>query len=174
MDPAEIRLIKLAFESIREPSCFLNCHLGNQLTSAQWSLFRLWQLEKKLRRFVNTITPWPVPIRQSLHIAQFTKTRSIHCGFYKWKTMDDNKKMFTPQLAFDTKIFHCTFVNPWTMYNQRRSRNGVRFLLCIWPLTRFRRASNRAVIHGLMRFFPYCRPPWLFFQLIWNLLYPIY
>ncbi len=38
MDPAEIRLIKLAFESIREPPCFLNCHLGNQLTSAQWSL----------------------------------------------------------------------------------------------------------------------------------------
>ncbi len=31
--------------------------------------------------------------------AQFTKVQSIHRGFYKWKTINDNQKMFIPQLA---------------------------------------------------------------------------
>ncbi len=47
---------------------------------------------KKLRRFVNTI-------------AQFTNAWSIHSGFYKWKTMDDDQKKFILQLAIDTKFF---------------------------------------------------------------------
>jgi hypothetical protein len=42
-----------------------------QLTSVQWSFFRLWQLKKEdLRRFVNTI-------------AQFTNVWSIHHNSYK-------------------------------------------------------------------------------------------
>jgi hypothetical protein len=42
-----------------------------QFTSALWSLFRLWPLKKEeIEVFVNTI-------------AQFTKARSIHSGFYK-------------------------------------------------------------------------------------------
>jgi|LakMenEpi03Aug12_release.lakeMendotaPanAssembly.Ray.scaffolds.fasta_scaffold4347474_1 hypothetical protein len=44
--------------------------------------------------------------------AQFTKARSIHRGFYKRKTIDDNQKNFNPQLAMDTKFFHRTFANP--------------------------------------------------------------
>jgi hypothetical protein len=35
-----------------------------QLTSEQWSLFRLWQLEnEEMEAFCNTITPWLVPVR---------------------------------------------------------------------------------------------------------------
>jgi hypothetical protein len=41
--------------------------------------------------------------------AQFTKAQSIHRGFYQWKTMDDNQKQLTPQLAIDTE-----FANPCT------------------------------------------------------------
>ncbi len=47
--------------------------------------------------------------------AQFTKVKSIHRGFYKWKMKDDNKKKFIPQLAIDTKFFHRAFANPCTM-----------------------------------------------------------
>jgi hypothetical protein len=36
--------------------------------------------------------------------AQFTKVRSIHCVFYKCKTMDDDdQRKFIPQLAIDTE-----------------------------------------------------------------------
>ncbi len=31
-------------------------------------------------------------------IAQFINARSIHSGFFKWKTMDDDQKKFIPQL----------------------------------------------------------------------------
>jgi hypothetical protein len=37
---------------------------------------------------------------------QFTNALSIHSGFYKGKTMDDNKKKFIPPLAIDTKYFN--------------------------------------------------------------------
>ncbi len=37
--------------------------------------------------------------------APFTKARSIRRGFNKWKTIDDNKKKFIPQLAIDTEYF---------------------------------------------------------------------
>jgi hypothetical protein len=30
------------------------------------------------------------------------------------------------QLAIDSEFFHCSFANPYTMYNKRRSRSGVR------------------------------------------------
>ena len=39
--------------------------------------------------------------------------------------MDNDQKKFIRQLAIDTKFF-CTFVNNFTMYNQRRSQSGVR------------------------------------------------
>jgi hypothetical protein len=50
-------------------------------------------------------------------IAQLTNARSIHRGFYKWKTMDEDKKKFISQLAIDTefKFFQCAFVNPGMM-----------------------------------------------------------
>ncbi len=41
--------------------------------------------------------------------AQFTQARSIHRGFYKRKTMDNNPKKFIPQLATDTENFHRAF-----------------------------------------------------------------
>ncbi len=66
-----------------------------------------------MRRFVDTIV-------------HFTNARIIYSGFYKGKTMDDNQKKFFPQLAIDTNFFHSAFVNPCTMYNQRRSQNGMR------------------------------------------------
>ncbi len=40
--------------------------------------------------------------------------------------MDDNQKRFIPPLAIDNAFFRSAFVNPCTMYNQRRSRSGVR------------------------------------------------
>jgi hypothetical protein len=46
-----------------------------------WSAFGRWK-KKKLRRFVNTI-------------AQFTNVLSIHSGFYKWKIIDDIKKVYS-------------------------------------------------------------------------------
>jgi hypothetical protein len=58
--------------------------------------------KKKYRHFVNTV-------------AQFTNVQSIHSGFYKWKTMDDDQKKFILQLAIDTKCFYCAFVNPCSM-----------------------------------------------------------
>ncbi len=51
-------------------------------------LYSAWEKEK-LRRF-NTIT-------------HFTNARSVHSGFYKRKTMDDDQKKFFPQLAIDKK-----------------------------------------------------------------------
>ncbi len=38
--------------------------------------------------------------------AQFTQARSIHRGFYKWKTMDDYQKKFIPQLVQNIFIAH--------------------------------------------------------------------
>jgi hypothetical protein len=43
------------------------------------------------------------------------QTRSIHSGFYQWRTIDDNQKRFIPHLAIDTELFHSTFVNPCMM-----------------------------------------------------------
>jgi hypothetical protein len=46
---------------------------------------------RKKGRFVNTIAPWPVLVRQAL---QFTKVQSIHCGGTcekRWMTI---KKLF--------------------------------------------------------------------------------
>jgi hypothetical protein len=65
---------------------------------------RTWAIEKRrnLGRFANTIT-------------HFTNVQSIHNGFCKWNTMDDNPKKFIPQMAIDTKFFHSTFVNPCMM-----------------------------------------------------------
>jgi hypothetical protein len=65
---------------------------------------------KKWRRFVNTVAPWAVPVRQSLHILQ-------RCGAFiaaftneiRWMTI---KKKFIPQLAIDTKFFHRAIANP--------------------------------------------------------------
>ncbi len=51
-------------------------------------LYSAWEKEK-FRRF-NTIT-------------HFTNARSVHSGFYKRKTMDDDQKKFIPQLAIDIK-----------------------------------------------------------------------
>ncbi len=74
-----------------------------QLTSAQLSWFRHWQFENnKIEAFFNTIT-------------QFTNARIIHCGFYKWKTLDDEQKNVIPQLAIDTEVFHRVFANPCTL-----------------------------------------------------------
>jgi len=49
--------------------------------------------------------------------AQFKKMRSIHCGFYKWKTKDDNqKKVYSKiRLAIDTEFYYRAFANPCTM-----------------------------------------------------------
>jgi hypothetical protein len=69
----------------------------------------------KLRRFLNTIAPRPVPVRQSLHnlqrrgafIAAFTREN-------RWMTI--KKRLFRiPQLAIDTEFFHRTFANPCMM-----------------------------------------------------------
>jgi hypothetical protein len=93
---------------------FLNCELGNQLTSAQWSLFPLWQLENlEIEAFCKHHRAMAVPVRQSLHNLQ--RCRAFIAAFTREKTMDDNQKMFIPQLPIDTKFFHCAFVNPCTM-----------------------------------------------------------
>ncbi len=55
------------------------------------SAFGQWK-KKKLRRFVNTIE-------------QFTNARSIHSGFYQWRMIDDNKKMFILHLAIENDFF---------------------------------------------------------------------
>ncbi len=39
-------------------------------------------------------------------IAQFTNAPSIHSGFYQWRMIDDNQKMFIPHLAIDNDFFH--------------------------------------------------------------------
>jgi hypothetical protein len=38
-------------------------------------------------------------------IAQFTKTRSIHCSFYQRRMIDDYQKKFIPHLAIDNDFF---------------------------------------------------------------------
>ncbi len=49
---------------------------------------------------------------------QFTKARSIHRGFFKWKTMDDNQKKIIPQkelgiiLCLFLCILHLALVAP--------------------------------------------------------------
>ncbi len=90
--------------------------IAQQLDSCGEYSLRTWI--KKLKRFVNTI-------------AQFTNARSILSGFYKWKTMDNNQKKIIPQLSIDTKFFHSAFVNPCTMWNQKRSQSGVRLTVCL-------------------------------------------
>jgi hypothetical protein len=74
---------------------------------------------RKLSRFVNTIAPLPVPVRQSLHnlqrrgafIAAFTSEK-------RWMTIKIN--LFRNwQLILN--FFIAKFANPCTMYNQRRS-----------------------------------------------------
>ena len=47
--------------------------------------------------------------------AQFTKARSINGAFYKWKTKDENQKMFILQLAIENEFFQHAFANPRTM-----------------------------------------------------------
>jgi hypothetical protein len=42
---------------------------------------------------------------------QFTKVRSIHQGFYKWKMKDDNQKKFLPKIAIDTDLLDSAFAN---------------------------------------------------------------
>ncbi len=53
-------------------------------------------------------------------LEQFTNVRSFHRGFYKWKMMDNDKKVYSVNgLAIDTKFFH--FVLPilvCTMYSK--------------------------------------------------------
>jgi hypothetical protein len=57
-----------------------------QLTSALWSLFRLWPGKKEeIEVFFNTI-------------AQFTNSRSIQGRFYLCRMIDDNQKRFIPHL----------------------------------------------------------------------------
>jgi hypothetical protein len=65
-----------------------------------------------LRRFVNTIAPWPVPVRQSLHNLQ--RRGAFIAAFLsekRWMTI----KKFIPQLAIDTEFFQSAFANPCTM-----------------------------------------------------------
>jgi hypothetical protein len=53
-----------------------------QLASAQWSLFRLRQLEnEEMEAVFNTIVPWPMLVRQSLRNSQ--RCGSFIVGFYK-------------------------------------------------------------------------------------------
>ncbi len=95
-----------------------------QLASVQWTLFRLWQLEnEEMEAFVNTIAPWPMPIRPSLRSLQ-------KCGAFiptftseKWK-MSIKKSLFR-NCKLIQNFFHCAFANPCTMENQRRSRRCV-------------------------------------------------
>ncbi len=62
--------------------------------------------------FDNTIAHWSMPVRQFCVIY---KARSIHSGFYKWKTIEDNQKKFIPPLSIVVEFFHCLFANPCTM-----------------------------------------------------------
>ena len=59
-------------------------------------------------------------------IAQFTNTRSIHCAFYQWRMIDDNKKRFIPHLAIESKLFHSAFVNPCMTIKKVHSAFGNR------------------------------------------------
>ncbi len=70
---------------------FKTRYLRNWKRYGLCSAFGHWK-KKKLRRFVKTI-------------AQFTKARSIHRGFYQWRMIDDNQKMFIPHLAIDNDFF---------------------------------------------------------------------
>ncbi len=97
-----MRLSKLQKSSLR------NLQLRYGLCSA----FGLWK-KKELRRFFDTIV-------------QFTNACSIHSGFYQWRMIDDNQKMFIPHLAIKYDFFHSAFVNPCMIQNQRRSQSGVR------------------------------------------------
>ncbi len=63
-----------------------------QLTSVQWSLFRLWQLQKEEIEGV-LLTPLRILQMWGTYIAAFTSEK-------RW--MDDNQKKFIPQLAIDT------------------------------------------------------------------------
>jgi hypothetical protein len=54
-----------SFAIYNRKCAYPNCHL--QLLSAQWSLFRLWELKnEKMDAFFNTIALWPMPVRQSV------------------------------------------------------------------------------------------------------------
>jgi hypothetical protein len=92
---------------------FLNWQLYNNSDGCGEYSLRTWI--KKLRRFVNTI-------------AHFTNARSIHSGFYKWKTMDDNKKKLIAQMVIDTKFFHRAFVNP--LYDVKPKAHSERRASC--------------------------------------------
>jgi hypothetical protein len=63
------------------------------LASAQWSLFRFWQLEnKEMEAFINTIAPWPIPVRQSLRNLQMCGAFTAALTSKKIKD-DDLKKV---------------------------------------------------------------------------------
>ncbi len=51
-----------------------------------------YEKKKKSRRFFDTI-------------AQITNVRSIHSGFYQWRMIDDNQKMFIPHLVIEMIFF---------------------------------------------------------------------
>jgi hypothetical protein len=63
--------------------------------------------------------------------AQFTNARSIHSGFYKRKTIDDNQKKFIPLFAIDNEFFQSVFFNPCSMQTEGAVR-AVCTLLRIW------------------------------------------
>ncbi len=77
------------------------------------SVFGNWKI-KKLRRFANTI-------------AQFTKALTIYRGFYKWKTMDDNKKKVCSAIWQLTQNFFIAYL-PILLWckTKRVSQSGVR------------------------------------------------
>jgi hypothetical protein len=65
-----------------------------------------WEMKKR-RRFVNTIAPWPMLVRQSLRNLQ--RCGAFIPAFTSKKMKDDGQKKFIPQLTIDTAYFYRTF-----------------------------------------------------------------
>ncbi len=87
---------------------------------SQMGLSKLWRLNPSAIDKCAMVFVPPLAIEKWRNggvntIAQFTNAQSIHPGFTKWKTLDEDKKKFIPQLAIDTEFFHRAFANPWTM-----------------------------------------------------------
>jgi hypothetical protein len=109
---------------------FLNCQLGNQLTSAQWSLFRLWQLENlKIKTFCKQ------------HCAMASAGRTAHnlqrrgafiAAFISEKRWMTNKKICSA-LVIDTEFFH-KHLPILVRYKTKGAVGAVCALLCNWQL----------------------------------------
>jgi hypothetical protein len=78
-----------------------------QVRNVPCSVISNWKM-KEWMRFVNTVTQWLMPVRQSL--CNLQRLGAFTAAF---------TKKFTLQLADDSKFFQRAFANPYTKQSER-------------------------------------------------------